>query len=236
MSGKSVKKIVPIKWLLKANLALALFFLTIYLAVGFSLDQNFFKRDFQDKYGRIKGVNVSVLVAGDPAKPEVQLTDGCDGADAYIHLSWSPDPLVDSFKIMSHGELLEIGITDNEYADEALWPGTYQYVVVAVGTNGTEVSSDLAEKTIEACVIPIPADEGDDEDENDEKKKNPTCKIETIDSIVIKSFSGVFKIENQKPVFTGHTNMEKAKIRIEIIGKTGIFAEVRANKNGFWQF
>ena len=221
-----------IKKLLKAGVVFCSILVVVYSLAVLSLDPNFLKRDLQDKFGQVKGVSVSlgVVVVGDPQKPIVQTEVGCSGENPYVKLSWGQDPLAASFRIIRDGEILAIGIAGTEYTDNTPTSGTHQYIVTAVGSNGTDVSSDLVSVVASQCAISI------DDEEDDTRREDPTCKIKTVDSINVSGFKGVLKIENQRPIFTGHTNLEKAKIRIEIIGETGIFAEIRANKNGFWQW
>jgi len=130
----------------------------------------------------------------------VQTEIGCNGENPFSNLSWSQDPLAESFKVMRNGELLAVGITGTEYLDETVASGTHQYIVTAVGFNGMEISSD-----------PIPVIVIQCEGEDHAKEDNPTCKIKTIDSINVSNFNGVIKIENQRPIFTGHTNLKKPK-------------------------
>lgn len=234
---KKYRRRNQINFFLKSLVILFFVFAAGYLIATAYLDPSFFKRDLQEKYGQVEGVDLSVLIIGDPVKPLVQTEIGCDGLDPYVNLSWSADPLAASFDIEKDGEFLITGLTENEYVDDILLTvGTHQYIVTAVGINGTRISSDLVTINVAKCEVEPNEEDDKDDEEDDDKRKSPTCEIRTIDSINISSLSGTAEIKNQKPTFTGKTNLDKAKIRIEIFGETGFFAEIKANKNGFWKW
>jgi hypothetical protein len=229
---KKMKKFLLTDKLLKTSIIAVFVFSLMYAITVFSVDGNFFQRDLQKKYGEVKGVKLSLLVAGDPDKPIVQATSGCDNYVAYVRLSWGANPLATSFEISRNGETLAVGITETEYMDESPGELANAYEVSALGANGSVISSDPVNITAETCAQPVPTAK----EKAEKKEVDPTCKIKTIDAVSISQLVSPIITQNGQPIFTGRTNMDKAKIRIEIIGTTGVISRIRANKNGFWQW
>jgi hypothetical protein len=237
MSGKfSPKSNFKEKLLKSAIIALFIFGL-IYILAGLFWDSDFFARDFRNKLAEVRGVKISVLIAGDPDKPVVSSETGCSGTIPYIKLFWNVNPLASSFTIEKNGNTLATGITELEYTDESPETGIVNsYVVTAVGSNGSNVSSDLVEKTAAECAVVEPGGGEEDEDEEDEEKADPTCKIKTIDAKNIQQLVLPIVIQNNLPTFAGNTNIKRAKMRVVISGQAAVVSHFRANQNGFWRW
>lgn len=200
--------------------------LTLYSAAGLVAGPNVLKNDLGEKYGKVLGtVNMSVLVRGTPVEPVVTVTDGCSGAYPYLDLDWVDDIGVDTFDVYRNGGLLVSGLTQSSYRDSNVNANTaYNYYVFASGPAGTNQSDAVEGRTIECYTPPPPP---------------PPAAIDRIiiGGIDLTNFHCCPVITQTKPVFSGATNIPKAKVAVGIqSGRRGFVSTFSANENGYWSW
>ncbi|MDI6777917.1 MAG: hypothetical protein QMD77_01895 [Patescibacteria group bacterium] len=214
------------KWIFR----LAAFFVIFYLIAGIVAGPELLRSDLKEKYGRVLGVvSVSVLVRGMPVKPVVAAAPGCDDAYPYVDLDWGDDLGVDTFDVWRDGEILIAGLSSSSYRDSNVnLATTYSYYVIATGPLGTEQSDDVLALSETECYIPPPP-----------SPPPPPVIIDHVifDGIDLTNFQCCPKINKTKPVFSGTTNVPRARVAVGIqSGKRSIISTFSANRNGYWSW
>jgi fibronectin type 3 domain-containing protein len=151
------KKSVLLRRVAKITGTLAAVLLIVYFSLGFILDKGFFKRELEEKIGRVAGATTLTLrMIGPPNKPVLSATSLCQNYVAYVHLSWGADDQVDYYDVDRDGAPLVAGLVTNSYDDQTVAElSSYTYTVTAFNSLGQN-TSDPVTVTVLDCGEPPP--------------------------------------------------------------------------------
>lgn len=196
-------------------------FLVAYLFFGLLVGPAAILLDWKKKYAQAADVAVSAWVAGPPGTPVVETESGCDSESPYVRLSWDATTDTDNYDIYRDSALLVTGITAVSYEDTNVSSGTaYSYEVVANGPLGS-TSSEAADAEPGECASPAP---------------DPALQIISINGRDLSALSGILKVTDRTPTFTGTTNIPFARIRLEVYSGPSLISSTVANGNGYWSW
>lgn len=220
MAGRR-KKMRSHIWL-KAHSIATLFFLVLYLLLGFAPNPRLGRADLKDKY-QVLAAELSMVqrIYGPPQKPVVTAAPGCSGHSPRVQLDWPADSETISYDIFRDEAELVSGVAGASYIDAGVSNlSDYSYYVVANGFSRTETSDAAAVTTLD-CGEALP---------------EPEIEITKINNKLTGGQNGTPKIEDRTPAFEGATNIPYAIVHLEIHSDPIIIATVAANENGYWRW
>ncbi len=207
---------------------------TLFLAIAFGLyivlsalfGPEFIFSDLRHKFSALADDTITITgkVLGPPVKPIVSGSSFCTNGNLGVSLVWPVDENSETFDIKRNGALLVTGLTDSNYTDSTVVINTtYTYIITAHGSMGPGLatSAPVAFSTLPECNIVLPP---------------PSITINTFDFKNISYYSEMPQTTNQKPSFSGTTNIPYAKITLLLESSPMISTTTYANENGYWSW
>jgi len=215
VKGKKIIKIFKIQ-----------FWVTVFIFIAYGAvivigGKDVFLSELNNKRS-VAGASVSALIRiiGPPKKPLISISTACTAqGNSYVDLIWGSDEDSNEYDIYRGGEELMKALNKSSFKDlNVMNNNTYSYYVVAKGSQGTTISDGVSIKTGE-CPAPI----------------IPKITAEIISGKNVRA-ENISEISQRKPFFQGKVNIPYAIINLEIHSSQIIYATVRANINGYWQW
>jgi hypothetical protein len=203
----------------------AVFFsFSAYVAFGFALGPDFFKRDILKRISALADdiITVTAVVLGPPATPIITVTPVCVSGAPRILLDWADDAATDTWDVERDSLPLSTGVTVSQYADTAVITNTsYTYVISAYGpmAPGSAVSAPVSVMAL-GCTNTLPA---------------ATVTIETLGGQSVASDRTGIVLDRTRPQVTGTTNIPGALVTITLTHPS-IQANTVANVNGYFSW
>lgn len=231
LKKRKLKKQARNKWLrklLRAHLLVTAFSLSVYFLVAF-LDPGFLSYDLRQKYHALADdiITVTATVLDAPAQPVVTGVSQCNDSTGILSvlLDWADDVNTSTYDIERNNLPLITGITSSGYSDTTVALNTtYQYRVTAYGPMGpgSATSDPISVMTLSLCGVIV---------------ATPIVNITSFDGRSVDSYSGMPRVYDRRPIFSGTTNMPNATIQVVVGSPSSFMAGLTANANGYfaWQ-
>lgn len=214
---KQKNKLHSLRKITKIHSIFTLGVFLFYVGSSIFIDPSFIIKDTKEKYAQAAGISLSLHIVGQPSKPTLSATTSCSFGFPRVSLSWNQTEDTDTYDINRDAQPLITGLTTTNYVDFGVQKSsTYTYTVTAQGPRGQTASDDVSVTTLD-CPNITPAQ----------------TFIDTIDG---KQTTSTNTTKNQKPTFTGSSNIPNGQISITVEGQPTIFSTTTTNNNGYWQW
>lgn len=199
--------------------------LGVYFVLAF-FDPGMLSYDLRQKFRALADdtITITATVLDPPVIPVVTAIADCNETNGTLSvaLDWADDVNTYTYTIDRDSLTLVSGLATSAYTDTGVVVATtYEYVVTAYGPMGpgSATSLPVSVTTPSLCEVTAPP---------------PAVTIVSFGGRNVDAYSGMPRVGDRRPIFTGTTSMPGATMVVTI--GTSFVAQFSANGNGYWEW